>query len=105
MVAEQVIQFDPNEAKDPRTRMCIEAAQFDLESGELDAGLPENESAIHVNRMDGNNFTGCTVWFLDIQSAKRIGLEMLSAIQELAEIFIEGRPGSSNDPPPVFQFQ
>ncbi len=84
--------------------MCIEAARYHLESGELDAGLPENDSANYF-WMAGNSFTGFTVWFTDIESAKDIAPRMLRAIQELLPTPEAGRPGSSNDPPPVFKFQ
>ena len=103
MVAEQMIAFDSNQGKDGPILNCIEAAKSHLDSVELGVDLPGNHSAIYINQMDGTYFTGCTVWFLDIQLAKKVGARMLSAIQALLPTADAGRPGSSSDPPPVFQ--
>ena len=103
MIAEQVIAFDSNQAKDGPILNCIEAAKSHLESVGLSVDLPGNHSAVYMSRMDGTYFTGCTVWFLDIQLAKKVGARMLSVIQALLPTADAGRPGSSSDPPPVFQ--
>ena len=83
---------------------CIEAATSRLESVGLGGDLPRKHSAVYMSRMDGNYFTRCTVWFLDVQEAKKVGPRMLHAIQALLPTADAGRPGSSSDPrPPALQ--
>ena len=103
MVAEQVTAFDSNQGKDGPILNGIEAAKSHLESVGLSVDLPGNHSAVYMSRMDGTYFTGCTVWFLDIHWATSYGARMLSAIQALLPTADAGRPGSSSDPPLVFQ--